>query len=267
MRLHIDHTTTFTYDALISEAYTEMRLKPMDAWGQRCLSFSLITEPRGEVTQYADCYGNDVRYFDVLQPHQKLVVSASSEVLTADAWATDDRPISPFERFDYLHETAYTANLPAICELASPCFTPDDPHATAFALMQAINRALKYEKGVTDVKTTAAAALELGRGVCQDYAHVMLAACRCLGMPARYVSGYLHGPNSNNENGASHAWVDVYVEGRGWISLDPTHNTPQTAQHVRLAAGCDYADVTPTRGIYTGHASETLTVRVRVYPV
>src|SRR2546423_7344848 len=100
MRLSIEHTTTFTYDKAISEAYTEMRLRPMDIGGQRCLAFALNTEPRGEVFQYQDRFGNDVRYFDLLSPHQKLRVTATSQVLTPDAFENDHRELSPLDEYD-----------------------------------------------------------------------------------------------------------------------------------------------------------------------
>ena len=109
-----------------------------------------------------------------------------------------------------------------------------DPKATALAIMRATWGAIKYEKGATDVTTTAGEALALGRGVCQDFAHVMLSACRSQKIPARYVSGYLY---NNGYSAASHAWVDVYIQGEGWLSLDPTHNCAQNAQYVRVAIG------------------------------
>ncbi len=101
----------------------------------------------------------------------------------------------------------------------------------------------------------------LRRGVCQDFTHVMLAACRSQGLAARYVSGYLY---NNGHTAASHAWVDVYLPGQGWASLDPTHNRAQTEQYVRVAIGRDYADVPPTRGVFKGKAKETLEVKVYV---
>jgi transglutaminase-like putative cysteine protease len=266
MRLHIDHTTTFTYDEPVSEAYTTLRLKPMDAAGQICLSFALVTEPRSEVTRYTDFRGNDVRYFDVLQPHDRLVFSSASDVLTPDEFVSDGAELSPLEQFDYLMETAYTQRSPGICALGGCCAGANHPHATAMAIMDAVHNALKYERGATDVRTTAGQALDLGKGVCQDYTHLMLAACRHLGLPARYVSGYLYTSSSLGEDAASHAWVDVHLGESGWISLDPTHNSPQTALHVRVAIGRDYADVTPMHGIYTGNATETLSVAVRVFP-
>jgi transglutaminase-like putative cysteine protease len=261
MRLRIEHTTTFTYDHPISEAYTEMRLKPLDGDGQRCTSFTLLTEPRDEVLQYTDRFGNDVRHFDVLQPHPKLMVAAISEVQTPDAFTPDGGPLSPLDEFDYSMATAYAPFTGDLAQFAAAHASAGNPRATAIALMHALFGSLKYEKGATDVYTTADKALALGRGVCQDFAHIMLAACRSQHLPARYVSGYLY---NNGQTAASHAWVDVYVAGRGWLSLDPTHNTEQTGHYVRVAVGRDYADVPPTRGIFKGAAKEKLDVDVKV---
>ena len=265
MRLRIEHVTRFSYDGPISEAHTLMRLKPMDGWGQRCLSFMLTTDPRAEPAAYVDVRGNDVRYVDILQPHQRLVVSAASLVLTTPALVDDQRELSPLEQVDYLGETGYVTCTDAVRALAAPCRVGGDAAATAQAVMRAVKGALAYAKGVTDVTTTAVEALTLGRGVCQDYSHLMLAACRHLGLPARYVSGYLYDPKPGSE-AAPHAWVDVFLEGRGWLSLDPTHGVEQTERHVRVAVGRDYSEVTPTRGVYTGNAAETLSVAVKVTP-
>lgn len=112
--------------------------------------------------------------------------------------------------------------------------------------------------------TSADEALQLGRGVCQDFAHLLLAACRCEGILARYVSGYLYDPSLHGDDVASHAWVDVFDDDRGWVSLDPTHDREQTEAYVRVAVGRDYAEVPPTRGVYKGTASETLEVRVAI---
>ena len=260
MRLKIEHITTFAYDKLISEAYIEMRLKPLDADGQRCLSFSLVTEPQDAVLKYTDHFGNDVHHFDVIQPHQKMVVAATSEVLTPEVFSTDSSSLSPLDEFNYMSPTVYA---PHTAELISFSYAlrSDHPVETAFAIMRALRATLAYEKGATDVKTTADQALSLGRGVCQDFSHIMLSACRTQGLPARYVSGYLY---NNGHTAASHAWVDVLIPGRGWISLDPTHNREQTSQYVRVAVGRDYADVPPTRGIFKGNAKEKMDVKVSV---
>ena len=261
MRIKIEHLNRFTYDQAISEAYTELRLQPLSTGGQRCLVFSLTPEPRQEVRAYQDRYGNDVHHFDVLQPHQQLVVSAVSEVLTPEVYQPEPGELSPLEAFDYLAASSYAPIVRDIAGLAEAHTAPDDPLATALALMTAVHGALNYKKGVTDVHTTADQALQLGSGVCQDYSHLMLAACRHLGLPARYVSGYLY---NNGQTAASHAWVDVYVPGPGWLSLDPTHNRQQTAQYVRVAVGRDYSDVAPTRGVFKGQAVEVLEVTVRL---
>ncbi|HAV77920.1 MAG TPA: transglutaminase family protein [Anaerolineae bacterium] len=261
MRLQIEHTTTFTYDQPISEAYTEMRLKPLDMDGQRCLTFQLTTEPQDLVQQYADHFGNDVRHFDVVQPHQKLMVSAVSEVLTVDTYSADSSILSPLDAFNYLTPTDYAPHSPDLAGFSASHKIADSPLESAMALMHTIHENLVYEKGATDVTTTADKALSLGRGVCQDFSHIMLAVCRLQNIPARYVSGYLY---NNGHTAASHAWVDVLVPGRGWVSLDPTHNTEQTEQYVRVAVGRDYADVPPTRGIFKGNAKEKMDVSVSI---
>jgi len=261
MRLKIEHTTTFSYNHPISEAYTEMRLKPLDVDGQLCLAFQLTTEPQDTVLQYTDHFGNDVHHFDVIQLHQKLMVSAVSEVLTPASYKADFFDLSPVDEFNYLSPTDYAPHTPDLAAFSESHKASDSALETALTFMRAIHENLVYEKGATDVKTTADQALSLGRGVCQDFSHVMLAVCRIQSIPARYVSGYLY---NNGQTAASHSWVDVLVPGHGWLSLDPTHNREQTDQYVRVAVGRDYADVPPTRGIFKGNANEKMEVDVSV---
>ncbi len=269
MKLHIEHTTIFNYEEPISEAYTEMRLCPLDGSGQRCSQFKLVTKPAGEVLYYTDRYGNVVHHFDNLQPHDQLVVTASSDVHLSSAFADQPRELSPLENFDFLRPGAYTPINDAIRSLAFSKLVDSDPTATVLALMHTLYNSLQYEPGATHVKTTAAEALELGRGVCQDFAHIMLAACRAVGIPARYVSGYLYSSNLDGSardrtSNASHAWVDAQVDQGTWLSVDPTHDCLQTMNYVRLAVGRDYSDVPPTRGVYKGQAKETLSVNVSI---
>jgi transglutaminase-like putative cysteine protease len=261
MRLKIEHTTTFTYDRPISEAYTEMVLKPMDGFGQHCLSFRLTTQPHDEHLNFTDRFGNEVSHFDVIQPHQKLVVAAQSEVLTSDSFVQPVSSLFPLDEFDYLMATDYAPLSQEIARFSAAHRVDGDPKATSLALMGHIFSTLQYEKGATNVTTTADEALKLGRGVCQDFSHLMLAACRSLQIPARYVSGYLY---NNGHSADSHAWVDVYLPGTGWIALDPTHNREQTGEYVRVAIGRDYADVPPTHGIFVGNARESMEVSVTV---
>jgi transglutaminase-like putative cysteine protease len=261
MRLRIEHHTTLTYDDPISEAYTEMRLRPGDAGGQTCLAFSLSTEPHGAVMQYVDRFGNDVRHVDVLETHTRLSVIAVSTVLTATELRDAHMLLSPLDEYDYLAPTRYTPHAAAMRAFAAPYIVPSDPFDTAVGLMHAIHAEMTYRPGATDVSTSATEVLDLRAGVCQDFAHLMLALCRGEGIPARYVSGYLYGPD-HADDAASHAWVDVFIPQRGWISLDPTHDTAQTERYVRLGVGRDYADVPPTRGTYKGTAKESLKVKV-----
>jgi len=256
--LRIEHTTEFAYDGPIAEAYTELRLRPLEGGGQHCSAFRLATDPPAlRVREYRDPFGNGVHHFDVLEPHESLTVTAASEVWTPESPRGDRRAPTPLELHDYLHPTSYTPISPAIRELAGD-------RADARGLMSTVHGRLAYERGATDVQTQADEVLALGRGVCQDFAHVLLAACRCVGIPARYVSGYLYDPTLDGDDQASHAWVDVWDEAGGWLALDPTHDREQTESYVRVAVGRDYADVPPTRGVYKGTASETLSVRVGI---
>ena len=268
MKLRIEHTTSFSYDEPISEAYTEMRLHPLDTITQRCLSFKLSTEPRGEVMKYSDRFGNLVHHFDALESHQQVLVRVKSDVVTEEKFTDDQRELSPLDEFDYLAPTIYAPHDDALQDLVSPHVVEGNETATALSLMNALYTTMKYERGATDVRTTATEALALGRGVCQDFAHVMLSACRMAKIPARYVSGYLYNSTASepNEaaNAASHAWVDVFTSNGGWISLDPTHGYEQTGDYVRVAVGRDYADVPPTRGVFKGKSKENLSVSVKV---
>jgi transglutaminase-like putative cysteine protease len=265
MWLNVEHVTRFSYDAPIAEAYTEVRLKPAHREGQRCSSFTLQTEPRGiSVQEYRDRFGNTVHHFDVLEPHDALVLTARSEVWTPSGFEADEREPSPLDRWDLLRGTRYVPLEGAIAELAASVRERSGALETALALMEAVRSSMTYERGSTSVHTRGDEALEDGRGVCQDFAHVFIGACRVHGVPARYVSGYLHDRRSNGGQGASHGWVDVLADGRGWVSLDPTHSAEQTEHYVRVAVGRDYADVPPTRGVFKGNGSETLDVSVRV---
>jgi transglutaminase-like putative cysteine protease len=263
MILRVEHTTEFRYDDPIVEAYTELRLRPLEGGGQHCSSFQLVTEPFGvRVRDYRDHFGNDVHHFDVLESHERLAVTAVSEVMTPPWFTGDRRQPTPLELHDFLSPTAYTPFAGAVTDLAKGYAEPGGGFDRASGLMAAVRGALVYEPGATDVQTRADEVLALGRGVCQDFAHVMLAACRCVGIAARYVSGYLYDPKLEGDNAASHAWVDIWDEERGWIALDPTHDRDQNESYVRVAVGRDYADVPPTRGVYKGAANETLSVRV-----
>ncbi len=209
MWLSLEHVTRFSYDAPISDAYTELRLKPAHRDGQRCSSFSLLPEPRGAtVAEYVDRFGNTVHHFDVLEQHERITVTARSEVWTAPRFV-DTARLSPLDRFDLLAPSRYVPLDDRLAELAASVPASADPVETAGALMHAVRAAMTYERGTTNVHTTAAEALAEGTGVCQDFSHVMIGACRAHGIPTRYVSGYLYDP-AHDGAGESHSWVDVH---------------------------------------------------------
>jgi transglutaminase-like putative cysteine protease len=264
MLIGVEHTTSFTYAVRIAEAYTELRVRPLSKGGQHCTSFRLDTDPPGvRVRAYRDRLGNHVQHLEVLEDHDRISITAVSEVSTAPAFSEPARDASPLERHDSLAPTEYAPFSDALVDLAATAEGEGTETERAVEVMRALRELLVYEHGATDVMTRADTALELGRGVCQDFAHVMLAACRRAGIPSRYVSGYLYDPLGESEV-ASHAWVDVLDAERGWVSLDPTHDREQTEAYVRVAVGRDYADVPPTRGVFKGTAEETLEVAVRI---
>jgi transglutaminase-like putative cysteine protease len=265
MWLSVEHVTRFHYEEPINEAYTELRLKPSHRDGQRCSSFGLQTEPRGaSVDEYVDSFGNAVHHFDVLEPHDRLAVTVRSEVWTPDAYVSDEVEPSVLDAWQLVRESLYVPLDGEIAELARSAPQDGATLDTALALVGAVRSRMTYEPGSTHVHTRANEALADGRGVCQDYAHVLIGACRVHGIPARYVSGYLYDPNGNGGSSASHGWVDVHVADRGWVSLDPTHDREQDDHYVRVAVGRDYGDVPPTRGVYKGSAAEELEVDVRI---
>lgn len=267
MLIRVEHTTTFTYAARIGEAYTELRLHPLSGGGQDCTSFRLVTDPPGvSIRAYRDRLGNHVHQLEVLEDHDRISITALSEVSTARAFSDAARDPPPLEVYDYLAPTEYAPFSEALTELSAAAEGGGTETERAVGVMRALRALLVYEPGATDVMTRADAALALGRGVCQDFAHVMLAACRRAGIASRYVSGYLYDPLVQGDV-ASHAWIDVLDAERGWVSLDPTHDREQTEAYVRVAVGRDYADVPPTRGVWKGTTQETLDVVVRVTPL
>ena len=262
MFLRVEHMTEFSYDGSIAEAYTELRLRPLEGGGQHCSSFRLATEPFGlRVREYRDHFGNDVHHFDVLESHERLAVTAISTVMTPAAFLSNE-PLSPLELYDYVSPTGYAPFAEGVSEFAATHTGEGANAARARGIMQAVHGEILYDPDATDVQTRADEVLVIGRGVCQDFAHLMLATCRSVGIPARYVSGYLYDPKLHGDNAASHAWVDVWEDSAGWTALDPTHDREQTEAYVRVAVGRDYADVPPTRGVFKGAAHETLSVRV-----
>jgi len=287
-RYHLTHVTEFQYDGAVSESYNEVRLRPIHDDRQSCLSFRLVTSPNSNVTAYHDAFGNWVHQFNVFAEHHRLTVHSESVVLAHDAPSNGvaSMSLSEFdstgrelceEYFDFIAPTTYVPHLPQLAELVEAASRESGGSVVGFvrASSDLIHQRFRYVKGATHVNSSVADSLSLGAGVCQDFAHLMLGVVRRRGLPARYVSGYLvpepknHGAASPEEvvgGQASHAWVEVFLPGTGWMGFDPTLGKPAGLRHVRVAYGRDYGDVPPVRGVYKGHAGQRLSVDVRVRP-
>jgi transglutaminase-like putative cysteine protease len=274
MKLEIEHSTRYRYSGPIAETVMEVRLQPMEGLGQRCLEFELEVSSGIEPRTYRDGYGNSVHYFNLVRPHTGLSVTGRSVVETGG-----DLDSEPGEELvhDFLRYRSPVKDVPGVRELARnhPIADPTSAPAVEHALDEltlGISRDFAYDRAVTNVYTAVDDVLALRAGVCQDFAHLFIAVARAMGVPARYVSGYIHQPRAARESGsqargnvatASHAWAEAWVPGRGWIGYDATHPVRTSEHHVRLAVGRDYSDAAPTRGIYVGSATGTMDVRVR----
>jgi transglutaminase-like putative cysteine protease len=263
LKLEIVHATRYRYSGPIAETVMEVRLRPMDGNGQRCLEFDLEISSGIEPRAYRDGYGNNVHYFNVVRPHASLSVTSRSVVETGGKLDAD-----PGEDLvqDFLRFRSPVKDAPGIRELASlhPIADPSSGRSVEQALDEltlAISREFTYDRAVTTVYSSVDEVLALRAGVCQDFAHLFIAVARTMGVPTRYVSGYIHAPGAATT--ASHAWGEAWVPGRGWVGYDATHPVRAAEHHVRLAVGRDYSDAAPTRGIYVGSASGAMDVSVR----
>jgi transglutaminase-like putative cysteine protease len=267
VKLEIVHSTRYRYFGPIAETAMEVRLRPMDGNGQRCMEFKLEVGAGIQPRTYRDGYGNNVHYFNLVRPHTRLHVTSRSIVETGLA-----RDADPGESLvqDFLRFRSPVKDVPGVRELASRHSIADPGSGPSVEraldeLTLTISREFAYDRAVTNVYSGVDDVLALRAGVCQDFAHLFTAVARAMGVPARYVSGYIHAPPQGGGTvaSASHAWAEAWVPGRGWVGYDATHPVRTSENHVRLAVGRDYSDAAPTRGIYVGAAAGTMEVRVR----
>jgi transglutaminase-like putative cysteine protease len=273
-RLAIRHTTTSRYAGEVFASYNEARLTPLRGDGQGMVEANVTVEPAAVLHTYRDYWGTTVHTFDVQRAHKELTVVGTSvvdsRVLAETVDATWDDLSDDANRdagFEYLAPTPVTtsdASLRAVArELRGASARPID---AVRAAIDGVRAHVRYERGVTTVSTSAAEAWARGRGVCQDFAHVTLALLRAMGIPARYVSGYVHPePDAligETVSGESHAWVEAWTG--DWTAFDPTLGVPAAERHVMVARARDYSDVAPMRGIYTGAAVAGQDVTVEV---
>ena len=279
MRLEVVHRTRYRYAEAVRDSFNELRVRPLDGAHQDCERFLLRVLPPVRLRHYRDLHGNHVNFFELHEAHGSLEIECRSRVLTRTASPPegDSFPLARLgecarmERcHEYLQASRYVDPSPDAWRLAlDACHQERDLWGAALAIMRLVYREFAYEPGATTVQTHVNEVLRDRRGVCQDFAHVMLAMCRALGIPALYVSGYLYnGPRELLRGAqASHAWCEVFVPGLGWRGLDPTNDKPADERYVRVAVGRDYADVAPVQGSYRGTANQELSVEVDVQRV
>ncbi|HEY2678736.1 MAG TPA: transglutaminase family protein [Steroidobacteraceae bacterium] len=260
MQLHIRHETRYRYERPVKYSVQSLHLTPRRDLSQRALAWNIIAP--GRRLEQIDAHGNISHLLTVEEPHREIRIIVHGIVETAEAEARqDDGPLSPLAYLAPTKLTQPNEELKTFAEDALRKIT--DPKGRAQALAEAVFGAVRYKSGASDVKDSAALAFESGEGVCQDHAHVYIASARAVGMPARYVSGYIYTGDSNDA--ASHAWVDIWLGPElGWQSMDVTHQRPAVRTYCRLAVGRDYLDAAPVRGVRHGGGGEKMEANVLV---
>jgi transglutaminase-like putative cysteine protease len=267
MRLSIEHETHYRFGRPAHHSIQYLRLTPRADSCQYLLSWTLTTP--GKVKRWSDGFGNLAHVSVQNGVHDEVPVVVRGDVETVDTFGVlpsdDGLPPLMFRR-----PTQFTRVDGAIEELARPLIERKNDEgaiAALHALMWSLHNTVAYRQGYTDVETSAAEALAHGSGVCQDHAHLFIACARVLGVPARYISGYLFCEEDNNGHGASlasHAWAEAFVDDLGWVSFDTTNSRCATDAYVRLAVAFDYAGAAPIRGFRRGGGIEEMSVRVQV---
>ena len=273
-RLQVVHRTRFSYAGRVRSSYNEARLTPENSGRQTTLRSRVEIEPAATAYAYRDYWGSTVTAFDLHTPHEELVVTGTSIVEAGPDpiahehvdWTVLRGPEVRDQYGELLGSTALTAMDDEVVAEVRALVGDLPPHDAATEVCRFVEEHLEYLSGATHVKTTAMQAWRHGKGVCQDISHVTVGLLRALGLPARYVSGYLHPERDaavgRSVTGESHAWVEWW-DG-GWCAFDPTNSVGVGTRHVTLGRGRDYGDVSPFRGIFSGAGSQGHAVTVEV---
>ncbi len=275
----VRHITKFHYKPAVRESVMEVRMQPRSDEGQRCLGFSLDVRPAAAIMQYRDFLGNIVHHFDIAGSHSELTVKAQSlvDVLPSPnpfseinrTWDDLDQQVVIGDWWEMMLPSAFARPTPLLEGLAREMELErrGTPLEVMLEITKSINEKFAYVPNSTGVDSPIDDALTERKGVCQDFAHIMIALARKLRIPCRYVSGYLFHADPSKAaaaEGASHAWVEALLPGLGWTEFDPTNNVLGGESHIRVAVGRDYAEVPPTRGVFKGGAESELSVSVTV---
>ncbi len=286
----IQHKTTYDYAYPVATSHHSARLKPLSSELQTCQSFRLKVDPdTADLIERLDYFGNAIQMFSIQESHDKLIVESDSEVdVVAQAYdiqsltttcaelrstLTDIKRSDLIDIKQFLYPTETTPTIPQAKEFGMRFFGDGESLGSAIgAMLAAYHDEFSFDPKATEINTPVSEVFSKKRGVCQDFAHSMIASLRACGISARYVSGYLLTlPPEGEERlvgaDASHAWVSIYTPEAGWIEVDPTNNLICSDQHVRVAYGRDFADVSMLNGAVTGGGEHTLTVEVTMEPV
>lgn len=280
MYYNIEHLTHYRYSSPIQENIMEVRMQPRTEGPQHCSDFKLTITPPAQALSFQDYLGNLVHHFNIPGQHIQLTVKAKAEVevqpppalpesLPQTAWAALERLVDQPDFWDMCQPSRFAQTTPLLTKLAKD-FNLNrriDPLRLLRRLNQAMYETFAYTPDSTGVDSSIDQALTARQGVCQDFSHIMIALTRQMGIPSRYVSGYLYHlkeAGDRSAEDASHAWVEAYLPELGWVGFDPTNNLIAAERHIRVAVGRDYADVPPSRGIFKGEAEAELTVAVRI---
>ncbi|HWY03958.1 MAG TPA: transglutaminase family protein [Candidatus Acidoferrum sp.] len=280
----IRHFTRYRYSRPVWQSMMEVRMHPRSEGHQRCFVFQLSVNPRAQIFGYTDSYGNLVHHFDLPSRHGQLTIISDAlvnidvqpsipEIMEYQRWQELEDLIEKKDYWDMLMPSHFARSSPELEQLAGEIGASERKGRSPLAFLQdiasGVHRSFSYVKKSTAVNSPIEDALRSRQGVCQDFAHIMIALVRNARIPCRYVSGYLYqgGENAHpSADGATHAWVEALLPRIGWIGFDPTTNRAAGEKHIRTAIGRDYADVPPTMGMMKGKADTQLQVRVRVTP-
>ena len=280
----IRHFTRYRYSRPVWQSVMEARMHPRSENSQRCFTFQLSVSPRARIFSHTDHVGNMIHHFDIPEQHDQLTIIADALVdvdppaelpdsVSSSVWAELDDLIEHEDYWDMLMPSQFARSSAELDVLGRELGVDRRDGRDPLTLLRTLNSQLcatfAYVKASTSVDSPIEHALNVRQGVCQDFAHIMIAMVRNLHIPCRYVSGYLYHDEQHADRsagGATHAWIEALLPGLGWIGFDPTNDLIAGERHIRTAIGRDYADVPPTRGFMKGAAKTDLQVRVRVTP-
>jgi transglutaminase-like putative cysteine protease len=277
LKYRIKHITRYSYPAQVIDSANQVMLFPLDDAQQEVLKHDLIITQRPSVEIFTDYFGNKIGIFSIIKPHRELMIESIIEVLIHEAPlpVNDAAAVTQWENLTIICEQVpymdflLQENFEAKQEITTVVNSVMAENITPFDIAQKMSAFVfdnfEYRKGVTNVETQVDEIWKLKAGVCQDFAHVLLVMLRLIGIPARYVSGYICPKNHElRGEGATHAWVEAYIPFHGWLGFDPTNNCIASDRHVRLAIGRSFTDCTPVKGTYKGSSEHTLEVSVTI---